>query len=56
MKPALQQPIKDPAGFPWHEITKVQHYWLDIDAMTGPMVVRESHAGYEINDADGGNE
>jgi hypothetical protein len=32
----LQEPIKDPARFPWHEVTKVQHYWLEIDAMTRP--------------------
>ena len=34
--PELREPIKDPARFPWHEVTKVQHYWLDINAMTQP--------------------
>ena len=34
--PVLQEPIQDPARFPWHEVTKVQHYWLDVSAMTGP--------------------
>ena len=29
--PELQEPIKDPARFPWHEVTKVQHYWLDVN-------------------------
>ncbi|OGI47596.1 MAG: hypothetical protein A2637_01630 [Candidatus Muproteobacteria bacterium RIFCSPHIGHO2_01_FULL_65_16] len=24
--PRLQEPIKDPARFPWYEVTKVQHY------------------------------
>jgi hypothetical protein len=37
----LQQPIRDPARFPWHEVTKIQHYWLEVDAMTQPMEVRE---------------
>ena len=34
--PELREPIKDPARFPWHEVTKVQHYWLDVNAMTQP--------------------
>ena len=36
--PKLQEPIGDPARFPWHEVTKVQHYWMDVNAMTKPMV------------------
>ena len=32
-EPELQDPIRNPAQFPWHEVTKVQHYWLDINAM-----------------------
>jgi len=35
LKPVLHEPIKDPARFPWHEVTNVQHYWLQVDAMTG---------------------
>ena len=35
--PELQEPIRDPACFPWREVTKVQHYWMDVKAMTGPM-------------------
>ena len=35
--PQLQEPIRDPARFPWHEVTKVQHYWLDANAMTRPL-------------------
>ena len=35
--PQLQEPIEDPARFPWHEVSKVQHYWLQVDAMTKPM-------------------
>ncbi len=45
-EPQLQEPIEDPARFPWHEVTKVQHYWLEVDAMTQPMMVREEPAEY----------
>jgi hypothetical protein len=44
--PQLQEPVKDPARFPWHEVTKVQHYWLEVDAMTQPMQVREGERPY----------
>jgi superfamily II DNA or RNA helicase len=40
-EPKLQDPVKDPASFEWHEVVKVQHYWLDINAMVQPMEVRE---------------
>ncbi len=42
--PELQEPIKDSARFPWHEVTKVQHYWLDVNAMTQPMDIRDNAA------------
>jgi hypothetical protein len=38
-KPTLQEPVKDPARFEWHEVSKVQHYWLEVDAMTRPDAV-----------------
>jgi hypothetical protein len=41
-EPQLQDPIKDPARLEWHEVTKVAHYYLSVDAMTRPMQVRES--------------
>ena len=44
--PKLQEPVKDPARFPWHEVTKVQHYWLKVDAMTEPMALREDTSPY----------
>lgn len=40
--PQLQDPVRDPARFPWHEVTKVQHYWLEVNAMTKPMEIREN--------------
>ena len=40
-KPILQEPIPDPARFPWHEVTKVAHYWLNVNAMTNPLIFRE---------------
>jgi hypothetical protein len=54
-KPILQEPIKNPAKFPWREVTKVAHYWLEVNAlsacdaqagMTKPMQVREDEAPY----------
>ena len=41
VQPTLQEPVKNPARFPWHEVSKVQHYWLDVNAMTQPMRGRE---------------
>ena len=43
----LLEPIKGPARFQWHEVTKVQHYWLAVDSMTGPMRVREDETPCE---------
>ena len=48
-EPQLQEPIEDPARFPWHEVTKVQHYWLQVDAMTQPMQVREEQPQYRVD-------
>jgi superfamily II DNA or RNA helicase len=45
-KPQLQEPIKDPARFEWHEVTKVAHYYLSVDAMTHPMQVQEESPPY----------
>ena len=38
--PVLQEPVADPARFPWREVTKVQHDYLSVDAITRPMRVR----------------
>lgn len=40
-EPQLQEPVGDPARFPWHEVTQVKHYWLEVDTMTRPMALRE---------------
>jgi len=40
--PRLQDPIKDPTRLPWHEVKKVDHYYLSVDAMT----VREGEPPY----------
>jgi superfamily II DNA or RNA helicase len=44
--PQLQEPIRDPARLDWHEVTKVAHYYLSVDAMTKPMQVREDSPPY----------
>ena len=31
--PILQEPISDPARFQWHEVRKVDHYWIDSQAI-----------------------
>lgn len=44
--PCLQEPVKDPARFPWHEVRAVQHYWLSVDALTQPMRIQEDSPEY----------
>ena len=39
--PELQKPIGDPARFPWREFTKVEHYYLSVNALKQPMEVRD---------------
>ncbi|MDP2606552.1 MAG: helicase-related protein [Deltaproteobacteria bacterium] len=46
-EPNLQEPIKNPARFPWHEVRKVDHYYLSVDALTQPMHVSERSEPYE---------
>ena len=46
--PQLQKPIQNPARFEWHEVSKVQHYWLQVDVMTKLMQEQDeqrSHRG-----------
>jgi len=45
-KPTLQEPVKDPARLEWHEVKKVDHYYLSVNAMTRPMEVRERQSPY----------
>jgi len=45
-EPQLQNPIKDPARLQWHEVKKVDHYYLSVDAVTQPMQVREETIPY----------
>jgi len=44
--PTLQEPIQDPARLEWHEVTKVAHYYLSVNAVTRPMQVRETPPFY----------
>ena len=44
--PKLEDPIKDPARFPWHEVKKVEHYRLDVNAMTQPLQLKEDPLPY----------
>jgi len=45
-EPILQEPIHDPIQYDWHEVKKVQHYYLNVNAMTQPMEVREDETLY----------
>jgi len=45
-QPNLQEPIKDPARFPRHEVKKVDHYYLSVDALTQPLRVQEKPEQY----------
>lgn len=38
--------IKDPTRLPWHEVKKVDHYYLSVDALTQPMQVKEGPEVY----------
>jgi hypothetical protein len=35
---------RDPGALPWHEVKKVDHYWLSVDAIKHPIRVREEVA------------
>ena len=48
--PQLQEPVKDPARMDWHEVKKVEHYYLSVDAMTQPMQVHEDAPPYGKED------
>ncbi|MEW6441834.1 MAG: helicase-related protein [bacterium] len=37
----LQEPIKDPARFPWNEVRQVAHYYLTVNALTQPIRICE---------------
>ncbi len=39
-----------PVWSPWHEVTKVQHYLLEVDAMTKPMGLREEQEPFGPGD------
>ena len=46
-EPGLLEPIKDPARIDWHEVVKVQHYWLDVDARRRPLGVAEDPESFQ---------
>jgi hypothetical protein len=48
VKPTLQEPVRGTARFTWREVTKVAHYWLEVNAMTQPMMVREDQDTFGV--------
>ena len=45
-RPQPQEPIRDPARVEWHEVTRVAHCYVPVDALTRPMQVREESSPY----------
>ena len=45
--PRLQQPIKDPAQIDWHQVVKVQHYWLDVAPAHQPLGVEDDRGAFD---------
>ncbi|OQX00177.1 MAG: helicase, partial [Desulfobacteraceae bacterium A6] len=57
--PTLVDPVKDPARLKWHEVNKIQHYWLEVasikraDLPAGKQVtVREDQSPYRKRDQE----
>ena len=48
-RPRLQEPIADPARLDWHEVTKVAHFYLSLDAMSRTMQIGEDSPPYGGN-------
>jgi hypothetical protein len=38
--------VKDPARLEWHEVRKIDHYYVSVDAATKPMKISEEHRSY----------
>jgi hypothetical protein len=38
--------VPDPARYPWHEVTRVEHYWLDVAALAGGLRIQEEPPQY----------
>ncbi len=45
--PTLNEPVQDPASRSWNEVSKVQHYRLEVGAMTRPIPAREDEPRHE---------
>ena len=41
----LQDPNRHPALFPWHEVRKVQDYWLNATSITHPITYDAREGG-----------
>lgn len=45
--PQLQDPVRDPARLDWHELRKVEHYYLSVNAVTKPMELSEEQKPFK---------
>ena len=50
--PRLETPVQDPARTSWHPVIKVQHYWLEVDAMAQPMAIEQPVVRYQVKSDD----
>jgi SNF2 family DNA or RNA helicase len=46
-EPKLQDPVKDPARLKWHEVKKVDHYYLSVNSLAETMEIKEERGGFE---------
>ncbi|MBN1381312.1 MAG: DUF3883 domain-containing protein [Deltaproteobacteria bacterium] len=49
--PKLEEPIRDPARFEWHEVKKVSHYYLSVNTITRPMKIMDEQNKYGEKDS-----
>jgi len=40
------------SGISWHPVIKVQHYWLEVDAMAQPMAIQQPVVRYQVKSDD----
>ncbi|NLE95191.1 MAG: hypothetical protein GX600_05855 [Dehalococcoidia bacterium] len=48
----LQTPAEEAVRLRWQEVSKLQHHWLDIDAVEKPMEVHDNGSPYAIGRQD----
>ncbi len=47
--PRLEEPVRDPGRLPWNAVTKVDHFFLSVNALKQPMRIREDQPPFGEN-------